>query len=216
MNFWQYCLDALPLLLEGLLFTLVIFIIIVAIGFPLSIIVASLKTIGPKWLRRVLGIYTWIFRGTPLLLQLFLVYYALPHLGIVLSPNTVIIIVYLLSVTAYESEVIRGGMAGIESGQYEAAKALGMTKVQTMRRIIAPQAVRKVLPTTCSEAIILIKDTTLISAVAEFDPLRHASNLVRMDMRIDAYVIALILYLIIASILTLIFSKLEKRYPASI
>ena len=216
MNFWQYCLDALPLLLEGLLFTLVIFIIIVAIGFPLSIIVASLKTIGPKWLRRVLGIYTWIFRGTPLLLQLFLVYYALPHLGIVLSPNTVIIIVYLLSVTAYESEVIRGGMAGIESGQYESAKALGMTKVQTMRRIIAPQAVRKVLPTTCSEAIILIKDTTLISAVAEFDLLRHASNLVRMDMRIDAYVIALILYLIIASILTLIFSKLEKRYPASI
>ena len=216
MNFWQYCLDALPLLLEGLLFTLVIFIIIVAIGFPLSIIVASLKTIGPKWLRRVLGIYTWIFRGTPLLLQLCLVYYALPHLGIVLSPNTVIIIVYLLSVTAYESEVIRGGMAGIESGQYEAAKALGMTKVQTMRRIIAPQAVRKVLPTTCSEAIILIKDTTLISAVAEFDLLRHASNLVRMDMRIDAYVIALILYLIIASILTLIFSKLEKRYPASI
>ena len=216
MNFWQYCLDALPLLLEGLLFTLVIFIIIVAIGFPLSIIVASLKTIGPKWLRRVLGIYTWIFRGTPLLLQLFLVYYALPHLGIVLSPNTVIIIVYLLSVTAYESEVIRGGMAGIESGQYEAAKALGMTKVQTMRRIIAPQAVRKVLPTTCSEAIILIKDTTLISAVAEFDLLRHASNLVRMDMRIDAYVIALILYLIIASILTLIFSKLEKRDPASI
>ena len=216
MNFWQYCLDALPLLLEGLLFTLVIFIIIVAIGFPLSIIVASSKTIGPKWLRRVLGIYTWIFRGTPLLLQLFLVYYALPHLGIVLSPNTVIIIVYLLSVTAYESEVIRGGMAGIESGQYEAAKALGMTKVQTMRRIIAPQAVRKVLPTTCSEAIILIKDTTLISAVAEFDLLRHASNLVRMDMRIDAYVIALILYLIIASILTLIFSKLEKRYPASI
>ena len=216
MNFWQYCLDALPLLLEGLLFTLVIFIIIVAIGFPLSIIVASLKTIGPKWLRRVLGIYTWIFRGTPLLLQLFLVYYALPHLGIVLSPNTVIIIVYLLSVTAYESEVIRGGMAGIESGQYEAAKALGMTKVQTMRRIIAPQAVRKVVPTTCSEAIILIKDTTLISAVAEFDLLRHASNLVRMDMRIDAYVIALILYLIIASILTLIFSKLEKRYPASI
>ena len=216
MNFWQYCLDALPLLLEGLLFTLVIFIIIVAIGFPLSIIVASLKTIGPKWLRRVLGIYTWIFRGTPLLLQLFLVYYALPHLTLALSPNTVIIIVYLLSVTAYESEVIRGGMAGIESGQYEAAKALGMTKVQTMRRIIAPQAVRKVLPTTCSEAIILIKDTTLISAVAEFDLLRHASNLVRMDMRIDAYVIALILYLIIASILTLIFSKLEKRYPASI
>lgn len=216
MNFWQYCLDALPLLLEGLLFTLIIFAIIVAIGFPLSVVVASLKTIGPKWLRRILGVYTWIFRGTPLLLQLFLVYYALPHLGIVLSPNTVIIIVYLLSVTAYESEVIRGGMAGIDNGQYEAAKALGMSRVQTMRRIITPQAIRKVLPTTCSEAIILIKDTTLISAVAEFDLLRHASNLVRMDMRIDAYVIALILYLIIASIITLIFSKLEKRYPANI
>ena len=216
MNFWQYCLDALPLLLEGLLFTLIIFAIIVAIGFPLSVVVASLKTIGPKWLRRILGVYTWIFRGTPLLLQLFLVYYALPHLGIVLSPNTVIIIVYLLSVTAYESEVIRGGMAGIDNGQYEAAKALGMSRVQTMRRIITPQAIRKVLPTTCSEAIILIKDTTLISAVAEFDLLRHASNLVRMDMRIDAYVIASILYLIIASIITLIFSKLEKRYPANI
>ena len=114
----RYCLDALPLLLEGLLFTLIIFAIIVAIGFPLSVVVASLKTIGPKWLRRILGVYTWIFRGTPLLLQLFLVYYALPHLGIVLSPNTVIIIVYLLSVTAYESEVIRGGMAGIDNGQY--------------------------------------------------------------------------------------------------
>ena len=62
MNFWQYCLDALPLLLEGLLFTLILFSIIVAIGFPLSVVVASLKTICPKWLRRILGVYTWIFR----------------------------------------------------------------------------------------------------------------------------------------------------------
>ena len=212
----EYFLEALPLLLDGLIFTLIIFAVVVAIGFPLSIIVASLKTIGPKWLRRVLGVYTWIFRGTPLLLQLVLVYYALPTIGVVLSDNLVILIVYVLSVTAYESEVIRGGLAGIENGQYEAAKALGMSRVQIMRRIIAPQAVRKVLPTTCSEAIILIKDTTLISAVGEFDLLRHATSLVTSDFRIDAYVIALILYLIIASILTLIFSKLEKRYPASI
>ena len=212
----QYLLEALPLLLEGLLFTIIIFAVVVVIGFPLSIIVASLKTVGPKWLRRVLGVYTWVFRGTPLLLQLFLVYYALPHLGVVLSPNAVILIVYVLSVTAYESEVIRGGMVSIDNGQYEAAKALGMNRIQTMWRIVTPQAIRKVLPTTCSEAIILIKDTTLISAVAEFDLLRHATNLVTHDFRIDAYVVALILYLLIASILTLIFTKLEKRYPASI
>jgi polar amino acid transport system permease protein len=215
-DFITYCIDAMPLLLDGLLFSLTLFCVVAALTFPLSIFFATLKLSGPKWLKAVLGIYTWIFRGTPLLIQLFLVYYGLPYIGIVLDTNFVIIAVFVLCFAAYETEVIRGGLLSIERGQFEACRVLGMTYIQTMRRIVIPQALRKVIPPTCSEAITLFKDTSLVTAIAVFDLLRQAKNLVILDARIDAFVVALFFYLLISSLLTIFFTKLEKRMKVSI
>jgi len=211
MDFFSYAAQSIPYLLEGLAFSAKLFFIVALVGFPLSIIFAILKTSGPRWLRKVLNVYTWIFRGTPLLLQLCLVYFGLPQLGIVLSDNLVIFSVFILSATAYETEVVRGGLISIEKGQYEACQALGMNYPQTMLRVVIPQTIRKILPPTCSEAIILFKDTSLVTAVAKFDLLRAARNLAVTDSRADAFVIALFFYLVISSILVIIFDRLEKR-----
>jgi polar amino acid transport system permease protein len=216
LNFWQYCAEAMPLLLDGLLFSLTLFVVVASVSFPLSTVLAVLKTFGPPWVKGILGFYTWIFRGTPLLIQLFLVYYGLPYIGIILDTNVVIVSVFILSASAYETEVIRGGLISIEKGYYEACQVLGMSYIQTLRRVIIPQTIRKVLPPTCSEAIILFKDTSLVTAIAVFDLLRQAKNMVIMDARIDAFVVALFFYLLISSILTIVFSKLEKRFPVQI
>lgn len=216
LNFWQYCVNAMPLLLDGLVFSLTLFAVVAAVGFPLSIMLAVLKVSGPRWVKAILGFYTWIFRGTPLLIQLFLVYYGLPYIGVILPTNVVIFSVFILSASAYETEVIRGGLISIDKGYYEACHVLGMSYIQTLRRVVIPQTIRKVLPPTCSEAIILFKDTSLVTAIAVFDLLRQARNLVVMHARIDAFVVALFFYLVISSILTIVFTKLEKRFPVQI
>ncbi|NLF80154.1 MAG: amino acid ABC transporter permease [Clostridia bacterium] len=216
LNFWQYCANAMPLLLDGLVFSLTLFSVVAAVSFPLSIVLAVLKISGPRWVKAVLGFYTWIFRGTPLLIQLFLVYYGLPYVGVILPTNVVIFSIFILSASAYEIEVIRGGLISIDKGHYEACHVLGMSYIQTLRRVVIPQTIRKVLPPTCSEAIILFKDTSLVTAIAVFDLLRHARNLVFQHGRIDAFVVALFFYLVISSILTITFTKLEKRFPAQI
>ncbi len=214
MDFMTYVIDSLPYLLDGLAFSLKLFCVVALVGFPLSILLAILKTFGPRWLRALLSFYTWVFRGSPLLLQLSLAYFGLPVLGIVLPTDVVIFSIFILSATAYETEVMRGGLISIDNGQYEACQALGMNKFQTMLRIVVPQTIRKVLPPTCSEAIILFKDTSLVTAVAKFDLLRAAKNLVITDARVDAFVVALFFYLLFSSILVIVFSRLEKRMAA--
>ena len=214
MDFLTYAIDSVPYLLNGLAFSVKLFCIVAVVGFPLSIIFAIIKTFGPRWAKAILNFYTWVFRGSPMLLQLCLAYYGLPELGIILEPDTVIFSIFILSATAYETEVVRGGLISIEKGQYEACQALGMNFRQTMLRVVIPQTIRKVLPPTCSEAIILFKDTSLVTAIAKFDLLRAAKNLAIKSARADAFVIALFFYLLFASILVFIFSRLEKRAKA--
>ncbi|MEL7563453.1 MAG: amino acid ABC transporter permease [Dehalobacterium sp.] len=208
----EYILKILPFLLNGLLVSLKIYVIVVVLVLPLAIIAAIGKVSGPKVLKKILFLYTWIWRGTPLLLQLFFIYYAFPYFGIVLSPLTSVIVAFVLNVTAYETEIIRAGIESIDKGQYEAAKALGMNYVQTMRRIIIPQTIRRALPATCSEAILTFKDTALIAAVAVGDLLRSAKELVFADFKITPFFVACAIYLIISSILVQVFARLEKKY----
>ncbi|ATW26364.1 amino acid ABC transporter permease [Candidatus Formimonas warabiya] len=208
----DYVLTILPDILKGLLLSLEIYIIAVVLILPLAVLAAIGKVSGPVFLKKILFLYTWIWRGTPLLLQLFFIYYALPYLGIVLSPFTAVIIAFVLNVGAYETEIIRAGIESIDKGQYEAAKALGMNYVQTMRRIIIPQTIRRVLPATCSEAILTFKDTALVAAIAMSDLLRSAKEIVTRDFKITPFFVAFIIYLIISSILVQIFARLEKRF----
>ena len=214
MDFMSYVAESMPYLLDGLAFSAKLFAVVVLVGFPLSIVFAILKSFGPRWLKAILNVYTWFFRGSPLLLQLSLAYFGLPVVGIVLPTNVVVFSIFILSATAYETEVVRGGLISIDKGQYEACEALGIGKFKTMLRIVVPQTIRKVLPPSCSEAIILFKDTSLVTAVAEFDLLRAAKNLVISDARVDAFVIALFFYLLISSILVIVFEVMEKRLLA--
>ncbi|EGW37136.1 MULTISPECIES: amino acid ABC transporter permease [unclassified Desulfosporosinus] len=208
----EYVLTILPVLMKGLKLSLTVYAIVIILVPPLAILVAIGKVSGPQILKRILFLYTWIWRGTPLLLQLFFIYFGLPYFGINLSPLVSIIIAFVLNVGAYETEIIRAGIESIDKGQYEAAKALGMTYVQTIRRIIIPQTIRRVLPATCSEALLTFKDTALVAAIGMGDLLRSAKEVVTRDFRITAFFIAFIIYLIISSILVLTFSRLEKKY----
>lgn len=212
LPFWPYILDKLPILVDGLLFSLKLFFIVVIISFFLAIIFGIAKVAGPKWLRAVLSFYTWLFRGTPIVLQLYIIYYGFPNLGIILDDWLCAVIIFVLSVTAYETEIIRGGLSSIDKGQFEACKVLGMNFPQTMMRVIIPQTIRKVLPTTCSEAIILFKDTSLVMSITLFDLMRRAQQLVTVELRIEPYMVAMVFYLIVSSILVFVFGKLEKRY----
>lgn len=208
----DYVLTILPVLLKGLQLSLTVYGIVIILIFPLAIFAAIGKVSGPPILKKILFLYTWIWRGTPLLLQLFFIYFGLPYFGINLPPLVAVIIAFVLNVAAYETEIIRAGIESIDKGQYEAAKALGMTYVQTMRRIIIPQTIRRVLPATCNEAILTFKDTALVAAIGMGDLLRSAKEVVTTDFKITAFFVAFVFYLIISSILLQVFTRLEKKY----
>jgi polar amino acid transport system permease protein len=209
-------LDKLPVLAEGVKISYLLYFLILFIAVPLSVIIAVAKTSAPKPIRTLLNMYTWIFRGSPLVLQLSVVYYGFPHIGIVWSPMTVALVVFSLSFAAYEAEVIRGGIISIEKGQYEACKVLGMSFFQTMRRVVLPQAIRRVLPPTCSELIILFKDLSLVTSIALMDMMRTAQRIVIRDLRIDAFAFVLVIYLLMASLVVILFQKAERKLAAAI
>jgi len=208
----DYVLTILPILLKGLKLSLTVYGIVIILIFPIAILAAIGKVSGPPILKKFLHLYTWIWRGTPLLLQLFFIYFGLPYFGINLPPFVAVIIAFVLNVAAYETEIIRAGIESVDKGQYEAAKALGMTYFQTMRRIIIPQTIRRVLPATCNEAILTFKDTALVAAIGMGDLLRSAKEVVTTDFRITAFFVAFVFYLIISSVLLQVFSRLEKKY----
>ncbi|ATW26363.1 amino acid ABC transporter permease [Candidatus Formimonas warabiya] len=212
MDHVKYVLDILPFILSGLQLTAKIYFATLIFALPLGLLAAIGKVSGPKIIKWILFLYTWIWRGTPLLLQLFFVFFGLPVIGIRLPDFAGAILTYTLNYGAYLTEIFRGGIESIDKGQYEAAKALGMTYPQTMRRIVIPQTIRRVLPPTCSEAVNLVKDTPLLAVVAMPDLLRISNQIFTRDSDITAFIVAFVLYLIISSILVKLFSILEKKY----
>ncbi|HZK83508.1 MAG TPA: amino acid ABC transporter permease [Desulfosporosinus sp.] len=212
MDHMEYVLNILPFILSGLKLTAKIYVATLVIALPLGLLAAIGKVNGSKLIKKILFIYTWVWRGTPLLLQLFFMFYGLPVIGIRLSPFAAATITYALNYGAYLTEIFRGGIESIDKGQYEAAKVLGMTYPQTMRRIIIPQTVRRVLPTTCSEAVNLVKDTALLAVIGMPDLLRISTQIFTRDFDITAFIVAFVLYLMISSVLVKLFGKLEEVY----
>ena len=190
----EYVLSILPFILSGLKLTAKIYVATLILALPLGLLAAIGKVSGPNIIKKILFLYTWVWRGTPLLLQLFFMFYGLPVIGIRLSPFAAATTTYALNYGAYLTEIFRGGIESIDKGQYEAAKVLGMTYVQTMRRIIIPQTVRRVLPPTCSEAVNLVKDTALLAVLGMPDLLRIATQIFTRDFDITSFVVAFVLY----------------------
>lgn len=213
----QFMLDVrrfLPALAKGSVMTLilVLFTMLVSPLGGLLIALGRISTIKP--LSTICWFFIWIFRGTPLLLQLFFIYYGLPALGITLDPMTSALTGLGLNYSAYLAEIIRGGIQSIDSGQTEAAKALGMTYGQAMRRVIIPQTYKRLMPPIGNEFIALIKDTALVSTIAMVELMRAADQLFNTYFNVTVLVLAAMIYLLFTSIFTITFEKIEKKVGA--
>ena len=199
-------------MLEGSGITLQIFFITLVLSLPLGLLVALARISGIRPLRFAMEVYIWLMRGTPLMLQLLFVYFALPMVGILLPDLAAALLAFTLNYAAYIAEIFRSGIQSIERGQYEAAKTLGMTYIQTMQRIIIPQMLKRVLPPISNETINLVKDTSLIYILAMNDLLRVARTIVQREFDMTPFVIAGVFYLAMTFVLTWLFNTLEARY----
>ena len=200
------------LMTEGAQITLEIFCVTLLLSLPLGLLVAlcRISKLGP--LRLLMEFYIWLMRGTPLMLQLLFVYFALPMVGIRLPDIAAALLAFTLNYAAYFAEIFRAGIQSIGRGQYEAAKSLGMTYTQTMRRIIVPQMIRHVLPPVSNETINLVKDTSLIYILAMNDLLRVARTIVQREFDMTPFFVAAVFYLAMTFVLTWGFKKLEADY----
>ena len=200
------------LMMEGAQITLEIFCVTLLLSLPLGLLVAlcRISKLGP--LRLLMEFYIWLMRGTPLMLQLLFVYFALPMVGIRLPDIAAALLAFTLNYAAYFAEIFRAGIQSIGRGQYEAAKSLGMTYTQTMRRIIVPQMIRHVLPPVSNETINLVKDTSLIYILAMNDLLRVARTIVQREFDMTPFFVAAVFYLAMTFVLTWGFKKLEVYY----
>ena len=204
--------DTVLLMLEGTETTLEMFVITLVAALPLGLL-ASLGRISKlKPISRLIEFYIWLMRGTPLMLQLLFVYFALPMAGIMLPDIGAALLAFILNYAAYFAEIFRAGIQGVSRGQYEAARTLGMTYGQTMRRIVIPQMIRHVLPPVSNETINLVKDTSLVYILAMNDLLRVARTIVQREFDMTPFVIAAIFYLAMTFVLTWGFKKLEAYY----
>jgi polar amino acid transport system permease protein len=204
-------------MMDGAAITLQMFFITLLLSLPLGLVLSLVRMSKYRPLSFLVETYIWLMRGTPLMLQLLFVYYALPlipYVGIKLPDFSAAILAFVLNYAAYFAEIFRGGIQSIERGQYEASKVLGMTYVQTMRRIILPQMIKRVLPPISNETITLVKDTSLIYVLAMNDLLRTARTIVQREFDMTPFVIAAVFYLAMTLVLTWMFNKLEQRYAA--
>lgn len=207
----EYILNIAPILLKASLKTLQLTVFSVACGSFLGIFAALIKLQKNKILYAIGYLYTWIFRGTPLILQIFFVYYGLPSFGIELTSLQGALIALSLNSGAYMAEIIRGGILSIDKGQFEASKALGFTYSQTMRRIILPQTFRVIIPSVGNEFITMLKDTALVSVIAMSELMRTAQTMYAAKFSIEPFVVASLIYLLLTSVFTTVFSGMEKK-----
>ncbi|SDW11468.1 amino acid ABC transporter permease [Paenibacillus sp. CF384] len=155
----------LPLLKAGVSFTVPLTLLSFAFGIVLAFATALARISGVKALVFPARFYVWLIRGTPLIVQLFIIFYGLPSAGILLDPFPAAVISFSLSIGAYGSEIVRAAIQSIPKGQWEAASSLGMNKAQTLRRIIVPQALKVATPPLFNSFISLVKDTSLAAVV---------------------------------------------------
>ena len=205
-------LHTVLLMLEGTEITLTIFTITLVLALPIGLLAALARISGFKPLSLLMEFYLWLMRGTPLMLQLLFVYFALPMVGIMLPDMAAALLAFTLNYAAYFAEIFRAGILSISKGQFEAAKSLGMTYPQTMRRIVIPQMIRYVLPPVSNETINLVKDTSLIYILAMNDLLRVARTIVQREFDMTPFVVAGVFYLAMTFVLTWVFKKLEAHY----
>ncbi len=215
---FQLVLDSLWPLAQGMLFgTIPLTVISFTFGLIIAIAIAIMR-ISSNWpARSFAATYISLIRGTPLLLQLFIIFYGLPSLGVVFDPWPSAIIAFSLNVGAYGAESIRSAILSVPKGQWEAASTIGLTRGQTLRRIILPQAARVAVPPLSNSLISLVKDTSLASAVLVTEILRKAQEIAAPTFEFFLlYSVAAVYYWIVSQALTIVQGRLEKRLDRKI
>lgn len=205
-------------MMTGCRLTVELFLVTIILSIPLGLIMTFLYTGKSKVINKIVGVYILVMRGTPLLLQIFFVYFGLPFIPkigqyLVISDRfTAGAIAFILNYAAYFAEIFRGGILSVDKGQYEAAKVLGISDMQTKFKIVMPQMFRISLPAVANETIILLKDTALITTLGLSDLLKVTNNIVNRTTNVSAYAVAAAFYLILSYLLSVLFKKLEKKF----
>jgi polar amino acid transport system permease protein len=224
---WDWLPKYMPLAIEGMWTTLWILVITTILGFLLAVPLGLAQAVGPWYLSAPARVFCTVIRGTPLLLQIWLLYYGLgslfPQFPWIRSSELwpylrqawpYAVLALTLSYAGYEGEVMRGAFSGVARGQLEAAKSFGMPRMTMFRRIWLPQAVRNVLPTLGGETILQLKATPLIATITVMD-IYAVSSRVRSDTFIvyEPLLLLALVYMVIAGIISLMFSYFERQVP---
>ncbi|MGG3772603.1 amino acid ABC transporter permease [Heyndrickxia faecalis] len=208
----QFLLDKFPVMLTSCIMTIELTVLSLLFGTIIAVIIALCRISSIVYVNSIAKFYLWIFRGTPLILQLFALYYAFPTFGIELSPYSAAIIGLSLNCSAYMAEIIRGGIISIPKGQFEASNVLGLNYSQTMFSVVLPQTCRNILPAVGNQFIGMLKDTSLVSTIAMVELMRTAQAIGSSTFRYgEVYLSAAILYLLMTSIFSLAFNKIERK-----
>lgn len=213
MDVLEYILQIAPAIAGGFQVTLSLFFIVIILSVPGGLLLALLRLSTNRVVTAVVDAYVYVMRGTPLMLQILLIYYGLPFMidGFEVTDMTAAVLSFVLNYIAYLCEIFRSGIQSIPKGQYEGAKVLGFTYVQTMYKIILPQVIKRVLPPLANETITLLKDTSLVYVLAMNDILRITRSIVQRDFDITAFIVAGVFYLAMTFVLTKLYQYLERR-----
>ena len=208
----SYILQIMPQVLEGLKVTLEIFALTLILSIPLGIIVAVMRTSKSLILREISGVYVLIMRGTPLLLQIIVIFFGLPIIGITFDRFPAAIFAFTLNYGAYFGEIFRAGIASIDNGQVEGAQVLGLSSKDIFLRIILPQAFKTVIPPVTNEVTTLVKDTSLVYVVGIDELLKIGEMATNREVSLVPLLIVGVVYLIVIAIFSKVLKKIEEKY----
>lgn len=205
-----------PILKAGLQYTIPLTLISFTLGMIIAVLVAIIRVSKVKILDEICRFYVWIIRGTPLLVQLFVVFYGFPKIGVIIEPMPAGILVFSLSVGAYSSEIFRAAILSIPKGQWEASTSLGMNYVTTLRRIILPQATKIAIPPLFNSFIALVKDTSLASTITITEMFLATQRITaRTYEPLVLYLEVGFIYLMFCTVLSWLQGKVEEKLMLS-
>ncbi len=218
MDFSRVFNEAMPLLLDGLKLTALVSLASIAIGMIIGLFICLMKMSKNVVPRAIAGVYIWIIRGTPMLVQALIIFLGVPQLIQVVIPSfrfdavTAGIITLSLNAGAYLAEIYRGGIMAVPKGQSEAARSLGLSKSKTMRKVILPQAFKFSVPSLVNQFIITIKDTSILTVIGMAEVVNKAQQYVGSTfVYFETYSIVALMYLAIISLLMLLSNHIEKK-----
>jgi His/Glu/Gln/Arg/opine family amino acid ABC transporter permease subunit len=209
---FRLIVDSIPFLLKGAVYTVQVSVLAILFGLVLGWLLGLAAVSGVRVLRLLTAAYVQFIRGTPLLVQIFLIYFGLPAVGIDIPAFWSGVIALGLNSGGFQAEIVRAGIESIDRGQTEAARSIGMSHFQTLVLILVPQTVRRVIPPLTNELITLTKSSSLLSAIAALE-LTHAGQLIiaRTFAPFEIYAAVAVLYLVLVALLSRGSTLLEKR-----